>query len=336
MHLKVINDVNALNSIRDRWEQVFSRDPHATVFLSWDWMRGWLPCAPGKWLVLSIIDPDAFPCRVAFFALRVSKRSGALNKRVLQLGGTPLADYTGLVCLPGCEEKVIDIIAKYIKRELEWNVFDMRDVCDPRMKHLASLFSEKVYDVHCIAGTPCPYVLLPHDWQQYLLTFLGSATRQSLRRKLRAIKRLEALQTVHVNRHNLQQQIDTLLLLWQMRFSFVDQTTLGYYRSIFANCFVGKRLWLDLIYNGDDPMAGMAAFLDHKHQAFRFYMMGFNEAYAGFSPGKVMVAQSIRYAIEHGFQVYDFLRGDEPYKYSFGCVDRHNTDIRIEQVASHR
>jgi len=44
---------------------------------------------------------------------------------------------------------------------------------------------------------------------------------------------------------------------------------------------------------------------------------GFDDKFAKLSPGKVMVGYSIRYAIENGFQVYDFLRESERYKSSF-------------------
>ena len=39
-------------------------------------------------------------------------------------------------------------------------------------------------------------------------------------------------------------------------------------------------------------------------------------------PGVILHAFSIRHAIERGFAEYDFLRGNESYKYSFGCAER--------------
>ena len=33
-------------------------------------------------------------------------------------------------------------------------------------------------------------------------------------------------------------------------------------------------------------------------------------------------AYAIRHAIANGMTEYDFLRGNEPYKYSFGCEER--------------
>ena len=40
-------------------------------------------------------------------------------------------------------------------------------------------------------------------------------------------------------------------------------------------------------------------------------------------------AWSIRYAINEGFTRYDFLRGDEAYKYSFGAENRRLVNLHI-------
>src|SRR3989304_5518084 len=43
---------------------------------------------------------------------------------------------------------------------------------------------------------------------------------------------------------------------------------------------------------------------------------------ARFSPGKALHLEAMKYLRANGIRVYDFLRGDEPYKYAFGAEDR--------------
>ncbi len=45
-----------------------------------------------------------------------------------------------------------------------------------------------------------------------------------------------------------------------------------------------------------------------------FYQSGFDPAFSSLSPGSLLVAHTIRRAIEDGLDRFDFLRGDEPYK----------------------
>jgi CelD/BcsL family acetyltransferase involved in cellulose biosynthesis len=41
------------------------------------------------------------------------------------------------------------------------------------------------------------------------------------------------------------------------------------------------------------------------------------------SPGWVLLAQVIQWCAEHGRSEFDFMRGDEDYKYRFGGVNKH-------------
>jgi len=46
------------------------------------------------------------------------------------------------------------------------------------------------------------------------------------------------------------------------------------------------------------------------------------------APGIVLLAHVIRDAIDRGFPVFDFLRGEEPYKYGFGLRRRTSSSER--------
>jgi CelD/BcsL family acetyltransferase involved in cellulose biosynthesis len=49
------------------------------------------------------------------------------------------------------------------------------------------------------------------------------------------------------------------------------------------------------------------------------YNSGFDPEARALSPGVVLIARTIEDAIARGFRRYDFLRGEEPYKYGFGA-----------------
>jgi hypothetical protein len=52
------------------------------------------------------------------------------------------------------------------------------------------------------------------------------------------------------------------------------------------------------------------------------YNSGFDTTRKEWSPGVVAIALSIQRAIENKAQVYDFLRGEEPYKFKLGAIRR--------------
>lgn len=68
---------------------------------------------------------------------------------------------------------------------------------------------------------------------------------------------------------------------------------------------------------------GALAFLIHERKgAMHFRIAGRDQSFNEPSPGLLLHARSIRMSIARGIKTYDFLRGNEPYKYSFGARDR--------------
>ncbi len=56
-------------------------------------------------------------------------------------------------------------------------------------------------------------------------------------------------------------------------------------------------------------------------ETFSAYQSGWDPNYAASSLGSVLLRQAIEMAAQSGVQTFDFLRGDESYKYRFGAVD---------------
>ena len=48
-----------------------------------------------------------------------------------------------------------------------------------------------------------------------------------------------------------------------------------------------------------------------------YYQAGYDPAYSKYSPGLTLMALVIEYAISKGLKEYDFLRGDEEYKWKW-------------------
>ena len=68
MQVDCINDIDRFDELKAAWDTVYAADPHATIFVSWAWLRGWLEVTPYDWLVLAVRPDNASPY-VAFLAL---------------------------------------------------------------------------------------------------------------------------------------------------------------------------------------------------------------------------------------------------------------------------
>jgi hypothetical protein len=61
--------------------------------------------------------------------------------------------------------------------------------------------------------------------------------------------------------------------------------------------------------------------LDYDDQ-ISVYNSGYDPEFREISPGWVLLAYLIKLANEKGYSNFDFLRGNEEYKYRFGAIDR--------------
>ena len=61
------------------------------------------------------------------------------------------------------------------------------------------------------------------------------------------------------------------------------------------------------------------------------YNSELDRRFTEYSPGWVLLAYLLRWANENGRDEFDFMRGDEDYKYRFGAVDRYVVRARVQR-----
>jgi CelD/BcsL family acetyltransferase involved in cellulose biosynthesis len=71
----------------------------------------------------------------------------------------------------------------------------------------------------------------------------------------------------------------------------------------------------------DDKVVGAYYGFHHGGRAYA-YLGGFDPEYAYESPGSILIGHALSEGIREGGREFDFLRGGEAYKYSWGAIDR--------------
>ena len=337
MHVDVIDSIKGLTELRADWDAVYDADPEAQFFLSWTWMSKWLPAFGKAWSILAARPHAESSAYVAFFPMwlqtKEQKSGGFYNDIVM--GGNYMADYTGILCRPEFEEQVIPAFANSIK-QLNWTSFRLEFL--RASEHRTALFMQgfpksefdvaefKPVDENKVPLTICPAAQLPADWDEYLDGRLSANTRQKIRRLLRQLEKSAELRITHAERDTLDRDLDILLRFWAARWGPQKGSRLNGIlknnRLMLRHAFEAGALFLPVLWHGERPVATLATFVDAQKRSFLFYMAGRDDTFDGPPPGLVLHAHSIRHAIRHGFVNYDFLRGNEPYKYSF-CVEEH-------------
>ena len=86
-------------------------------------------------------------------------------------------------------------------------------------------------------------------------------------------------------------------------------------------------LWLAFLEIGGVKVAASLNF-DYKNKLWG-YNSGVSREHMELSPGWVLLAHTIQWCCENGRYEFDFMRGDEEYKYRFGGVNRYVMRERV-------
>jgi CelD/BcsL family acetyltransferase involved in cellulose biosynthesis len=345
VRVEVIETKPAFNRLEQDWNAVYAADPDAQLFLSWRWLSGWLGQISSPWLILAAkADNAAEAPYVAFLPLRLgvkAQKSHLHNE--LNMAGNFAADYTGILCAPEIEHQAIPAFARYLK-QMNWARLNLENVrvSESRLRLLLAHFPKsgfqtseisRVGKVDGIDNNLCPFAPLPPDWNAYLDT-LSANTRQKIRRLLKLVDQPGEYRISHATTETVERDLDALLQFWQTKWrprkGDLVHSLVRSNRAMLKRSFAADLLFLPTLWQEDRPLAALATFTDPQKRSFLFYMTGRDETFEGPSPGLILHAHSIRYAIENGFTEYDFLRGNEAYKYSFGVKERRIRCVAID------
>jgi CelD/BcsL family acetyltransferase involved in cellulose biosynthesis len=338
MKVDVITAARALPQLLCNWDRVYDADHEAQFFLSSTWLFKRLTKLRTPWLILAAKPEGNDAPYVAFFPLcvKTKMRDGGVFCNELAMAGGYAADYTGLICTPGFEREAIRAFGQHIK-ELNWahlNCNNMRASAE-RLRLLLASFPRETFRIHLVArvnadGTDncvCPRLELPRNWETYLNSALSPNTRRKLRRWLEQVDRSGEFRITHATAETIDHDIKALLQMWATNWGDLKGERLpgilASTRAMLTDCFESGALFLPVLWKRDTPVGALAILIDEKKRSLLFYIGGRDKLVKNPAPGFVLHAYSIRKAVADGFAVYDFLRGNEAYKYSLGANDQH-------------
>jgi CelD/BcsL family acetyltransferase involved in cellulose biosynthesis len=298
------------------WQALHASTTLRSPFQSWTWQSEWASAfaAAGR-LELRQVTDDAG----RLVGLLPLYEAGPGMFRLL--GGVDVSDYLDLLAEAGRETDVWS--ALLASRPSSRPVWDLHSVpaASPTLTALPALAAEQGITVETAVEERCPVLALPASWEAYLAGLSGKQ-RHELTRKMRRLEREVAdVRAVGLtSAAEVEARFGDFLALHRQsrvgKARFMDERMEGFFRRV-ASRLASEgafRLWLL-----DAPDGPLASFLCLEWDGtVGLYNSGFRPAAAALSPGLVLLAHIVRDAIERGRRRFDFLRGEERYKYDFG------------------
>ena len=313
MAVDVITDAAELLALEANWRELWQRAPNATPFQSPMWtLPWWRAFGSGELHGIVTRDGGQITGIAPLFVLREDDESLGL------IIGSGNSDYCDIL---GPAEPVIDAIAK-IDCQM-WDFQQLRPSSALLTAAAPSGWSDNVAE-HDV----CPILPIEGAGDE-LEHLLSTHFRKKLRYYRRSLERMGAVSVDSPTAATLDTFMDALFDLhaarWQTRglpgmlATDVDQ---NFHREAARAMLDAGALRMYATRVNDRIVAifyGFAA-----HDTVYYYLSGYDPELEKMSIGTVIVAHAIEQAVRDGARVFDFLRGAEQYKYTWGAKDRPN------------
>ncbi len=325
MKVDVLSALSALDEAS--WNDLVDASRLPSAFLTWQWQTEWSQAfvADRPRQVLSVTSTDG-----ALAGLLPLYEDSPGRLRII--GGVDISDYLDVIACNGREEDVWQALLQHrAGQPVEWDLHGIR-AASPTAALLPALAAGAGLTVSVERQDRCPVLVLPGTWNEYLGRLSGK-DRHELRRKMRRLERElpGATARSHGEAAGWDEALARFLVLHRLskvgKARFMDERMERFFRSATARLAAAgwARLWF-LEHEG----APVAAFLCLEYAGrVGLYNSGFDPARAQLAPGIVLLAHVISDAIERGVPVFDFLRGEEPYKYGFGPSPEDVFNVKV-------
>lgn len=316
-------EVANLESVWNRLSEC-ATDPN--VFMTYGWFRAWnqrfaQEDRSGRRLNVLVIKKGSAVVGIAPLILRKVSRFG-FGARKLEFVGRD-GDYYDLVLGDDPAGQSEATVAFLAQTQDQWDLVNLRDLRDTGDN------ISRVTDALTRAGLTyrllpeeerCPYLAIDAPWS-VMLTRRSASSRHVFRNQQSRLNRMcgEGLR-VRIIENPLDEPglLGKLIALESQKHvgGKLSPPVIGRYPEVFQSLFdtLGPRGWLyiALMEQVDRPLAWRLGFRCGKK--LWGYLTAYDHSFAHLSPGTMLIPPVVDYGLAHGFDEYDFLRGEESYK----------------------
>lgn len=347
LNVDILTRSEQFHRLSDEWNTLLQGSSANNIFLTWEWVSTWWKYfhdSSSLWIV-TVRHPQSK--QLLGLAPLVIKRqrnfAGILGHQLIFLGnGAAAPDHLDFIILRGHEHQIVPIFSAMLweQRHL-WDEINIDGIVS-QTSVLYDLIQQHPHLMKQIERTVCPYLSLPKDWQT-LKHSLGKNMRYNLGRFQRRLQKDYPGVTKINQYHDSENVMDFMPLLYNLHAIaqnrknnpgiFADQNMMDFHTEL-ATVF-SQNNWLRA-YTLDVGQTSIAALYCFQYcNTVYFYQSGFDLFWRRYSPGSQLMAHAIKAAIEEKVQIFDFLRGEEEYKFEW--TSTYNTNLKFTiPVSFHR
>jgi CelD/BcsL family acetyltransferase involved in cellulose biosynthesis len=322
MPIEFLRDTPSWERIAPEWNALLSGSASAFPFLRCEYLHAWWEhLGGGEWpsgeLRIAVgRDSEKLNGIAPLFR---TARGG--EPRLLLIGSTEISDYLDVIAaphhLPAFCSDLLDSLDALPETEFRALELSNLQAASPTIPVLEAETARRGWSMEREPLQVCPVITLPGTWEDYLGS-LDKKARHEIRRKMRRAEGGEERMELTIRGAEGMDEFFRLMACDQSKAAFLTPAMRRQFLAIAEAAQEADMLELVFLEMGG---RGVAAFFNFTFgNRIWVYNSGMDPQYAAYSPGWVLLAMLIRRAIEKGCRAFDFMRGDEPYKFQWGGV----------------
>ncbi len=327
------------DEIKESWDKLLNQSITNVPFLRFDYLKNWWDTrGGGEWPLdsqLAIITARQNNDLIGIAPLFIHSNSNERNNLYL-LGSKEICDYLDVITrsdyLSAFIAELFDFITSSFFPRWDKLIFYNLIKGSPTIQAVKEISDKNQWHFKNECTQHSPFIHLPGDWETYLAS-LEKKQRHEIRRKLRRTDENKDVRWYFTkNTENLDEAIDSFFQLMVMDEEKARFLTKPMREQMFRTihwAFDNKYLQLSFLEIFNQKAASYLCF-DYLNKIW-VYNSGFDPRFSQYSPGWVLLGNLLKWANDNKRIEFDFMRGNEDYKYHFGAQDRFVHCVIIER-----
>ena len=334
MEIHEINTLDDFESIKGEWNKLLYSIKDKNIFLTWEWNYAWYKHFHTNQNLSILVFEDGGGLHGILPLVRRKYYNRIFEYDVLENMGIPRSDYSGVIISDTSSQisdQIFDLLFEYIKKHRL--IFRMEELprnveINQRLKKrlaLNGIFIKEKFMNHC------PYISLHGSWEDYYLKLSKKLMKDICRRKRKFEREIGELAFRKcLNDDMLENDFNTFLDLQRKKRNRKCYKQIGKNKEEFlydvCQSFKAND-WLGLSFLEANETAISCDLSFEYNNIFYDYMPAFDPQYSSYSVGTIHLIYILKDLFLRKFNEYDFMRGDEPYKYDWTSSERDNEQI---------
>ena len=178
-----------------------------------------------------------------------------------------------------------------------------------------------------------PFLVLPNSWEEYLSS-LRKKHRHELRRKIRRLEETVEFTSGDIyDSDEIYNNLDEFIYLHKIsskeKENFMNENREKFFKELILNLSKENKIIYSYLKVENKTVSSSISF--YLNDTRYLYNSGFDPKYNYLSVGLLNHAFAIQRSISKRFKIFDFMRGNERYKYELGGIDKSIYSITISK-----